>query len=180
MLVLGARIGAVRVDVRRPLSAVDVHHDHRPSPTNYVLAKLCTRRVSGTTGDVAGILALRARWELATEWPGVAAPGGAIGAIVTVWNEGYSIWLADWPDRPGVVTLGVTVRDARGRVIDRTHGQTRLPRHLGPGERADLAFQHRAPVAPGVYTLELDLVATNMCWFSERGSEPFVLTFDAR
>jgi SAM-dependent methyltransferase len=150
------------------------------SATNYVLAKLCTRRVSGTTGDAAGIRALRARWQLAGEWRRVAVPGGSIGATVTVWNDGDSIWLADWPDRLGVVTLGVTVRDSRERVIDRTHGQTRLPRHLGPGEQADLAFQHRAPVAPGVYTLELDLVAHNMCWFAERGSEPFVLTFDVR
>jgi glycosyltransferase involved in cell wall biosynthesis/SAM-dependent methyltransferase len=148
------------------------------SGTNYILAKLCTRPVSGTTGDAAGVRALRARWELAGTWPGITAPGGELGATVTVWNEGDSIWLADWPERLGVVTLGVTVRDARGGVIDRTHGHTRLPRSLGPGERADLTFQHRAPDAPGAYTLELDLVATNMCWFSERGSEPFVLTFE--
>jgi hypothetical protein len=35
----------------------------------------------------------------------------------------------------------------------------------------------RAPHAPGLYTLKLDMVAQHVCWFEERGSAPLKVRF---
>ena len=48
---------------------------------------------------------------------------------------------------------------------------------FAPGESATVKFELKAPHAPGLYTLKLDMVAQHVCWFEERGSTPLKVQF---
>jgi SAM-dependent methyltransferase len=50
-------------------------------------------------------------------------------------------------------------------------GRARLPRTIGPGDRAEVPLTVQAPSAPGRYILEIDLVQEQVCWFAEKGSQ---------
>jgi hypothetical protein len=45
-----------------------------------------------------------------------------------------------------------------------------LPQDLSPGETIGLTLQINAPDTPGDYTIEIDMVAEMIFWFSEKGA----------
>ena len=47
--------------------------------------------------------------------------------------------------------------------------RTRLPHEVQPGEGADVSVQLHAPLEPGHYIVELDLVHEYVAWFSSKG-----------
>ena len=71
----------------------------------------------------------------------------------------------------------MSVYDEAGALVSERHGTPPLPRALAPGESATVKLELRAPHAPGLYTLKLDMVAQHVCWFEERGSEPLTVQF---
>jgi hypothetical protein len=73
--------------------------------------------------------------------------------------------------------LGIRVLDEAGALVSERHGTPPLGRALAPGESASLKLELKAPHAPGLYTLRLDMVAQHVCWFEERGSTPLVIQF---
>jgi SAM-dependent methyltransferase len=50
-------------------------------------------------------------------------------------------------------------------------GRAMLAETLAPGAACELPLTVRAPAAPGVHLLEVDLVQERVCWFAERGSD---------
>jgi glycosyltransferase involved in cell wall biosynthesis/2-polyprenyl-3-methyl-5-hydroxy-6-metoxy-1,4-benzoquinol methylase len=145
---------------------------------NCLLAKKLGRPIAGTTSFHEAGARLSARWRLLEPWSERAEAGAWLRAPVEVENIGDRLWLADGPLRRGNVTLGIVVRNAAGAVVERTHGVVPLPRMLAPGDRAHLRFAHRAPMERGRYTVSLDLVAHQVCWFTERGSQALDLELD--
>jgi hypothetical protein len=69
------------------------------------------------------------------------------------------------------------VVDERGAILDEIHGLPPLSRAVAPGEKASLRLRWHAPDAAGFYTLKLDLVDQDICWFEQQGAEILSLPF---
>jgi len=52
-----------------------------------------------------------------------------------------------------------------------------LPRAVAPGEQVRLKVTRMAPASAGTYTLKIDLIDQEICWFEERGSAPLTVSF---
>jgi len=90
---------------------------------------------------------------------------------VTVENCSSCVWPA-LPDRRGRFQIKVANHwlTGAGAVFQRDDGRCPLPNDMAPASRADVMLGITAPHVDGVYSLELDLVQENVCWFAERGS----------
>ena len=66
--------------------------------------------------------------------------------------------------------LGIKILDAHGATVEEFHGKPMLPGALAPGEKVNLLLEHPAPRLPGAYTLEIDLLDQEICWFAQAGS----------
>jgi hypothetical protein len=114
------------------------------------------------------------RWDL-PPLPSQVHPGALLKIPVKVTNAGNDIW----PDRsmadagePGAWAVRLTHR-WRTASKDGPHiGRFDLRRALFPGETGTIVMLAQAPVAPGAYTLELDLMQENFAFFSDRGATP--------
>jgi len=89
--------------------------------------------------------------------------GTATVARIELENAGAVAW------RDGIFA-GYHWLDDRGNPIVWDGERTALPL-VEPGERVTIEARVRAPIPPGRYRLELDLVAEHRAWFSELGSE---------
>jgi 2-polyprenyl-3-methyl-5-hydroxy-6-metoxy-1,4-benzoquinol methylase len=92
---------------------------------------------------------------------------------VTVTNRGKAVWLPS-DVSPGGVALGMHLYGADGRLIEFDHHRVDLPipaEGLAPGESVSVRFDV-PPLAPGDYRLEIDCVADQIAWLSQRGSPP--------
>jgi hypothetical protein len=47
-----------------------------------------------------------------------------------------------------------------------------LPRAIAPGQYVNIELPCPVPPVPGNYTVKIDLVDQQVCWFEERGSQP--------
>lgn len=68
------------------------------------------------------------------------------------------------------VHFGNHWRDEGGRMIAEDDARAALRDDLFPGARTTLTLDVTAPVQPGRYTLELDMVQEHMAWFGNKGS----------
>jgi hypothetical protein len=71
--------------------------------------------------------------------------------------------------------LGVRLLDPDGRVVDELRGVA-APPGLAPGDEVTLFAELQLPAAPGDYHLMFDMVEEQICWFSERGSTPAIVS----
>jgi 2-polyprenyl-3-methyl-5-hydroxy-6-metoxy-1,4-benzoquinol methylase len=143
---------------------------------NYLLCK----KVAASGRNVPDSRApdtLRARIDVLGEWTERVQAGGQLQLAFEVENTGDTLWLASRAALRGTVRCGVKILDESGAVIDEIHGRPPLPRALAPGERVRLMLTHRAPIAPGNYTLKIDLISQDICWFEQHGSQPLALLF---
>ena len=154
-----------------------------PPPVNYLLCK----KVAGEPGRPASSVpdtrrpgAPAARMSFPRGWPREVAPGAKTTAELVVENAGDTLWLVGPAERAGSCMLGVRLFDESGVLVAERHGSPALQRALAPGESASLRFGLKAPHAPGLYKLKLDIVAQHVCWFEERGSAPLVVEFRVR
>jgi SAM-dependent methyltransferase len=151
-----------------------------PPPVNYLLCKKVSdapERRASSVPDTRNPSAPAARFGLPDGWPGEVAPGSKTTARLRLENAGDTLWLTGPAERAGSCMLGVRVYDEAGALVAERHGTPPLPRALAPGETATLKFELKAPHAPGLYTLKLDMVAQHVCWFEERGSTPLKVQF---
>jgi SAM-dependent methyltransferase len=81
-------------------------------------------------------------------------------------NAGASPWPSFLGGRP--IHLGNHWRSADGKLLQLDDGRAPLPHDVGPGEEVELELTVTAPVDPGDYLLELDLVQEGVAWFSQR------------
>lgn len=70
-----------------------------------------------------------------------------------------------------LVRLGAQLCSADGALLKLDFARADLPRHLEPGDSADVAVQLPALDEPGRYTLKLDLVNEGVDWFERCGSD---------
>jgi SAM-dependent methyltransferase len=150
----------------------------QPEPVNYLLCKKVGAR-SGETRifDSRAPRILRARWTILGEWRERVAPLAPLELSCEVLNTGDTLWLVSRAALRGTVRVGLRVVDERGAIVDEVHGVPPLPRAVAPGEKVSLKLKRQAPRAPGVYTLKLDLVDQDICWFEQQGAEILSLPF---
>jgi SAM-dependent methyltransferase/glycosyltransferase involved in cell wall biosynthesis len=106
------------------------------------------------------------------------APGEALDVELEIENTGDTLWLAGRETRTGTVMPGVRIHDDAGRLVSEFHGEPPLPRAVAPGETVRLKIEHDAPRRSGRYTLKVDLVDQQVCWFEDVGSEPLTISFE--
>ncbi len=111
---------------------------------------------------------------LRNKLPQSFAPNEDFKLSLSLINLGDTVWLTGQTFRDGLVMPGVKIVDVDGQVAVESHGPL-LPRCVAPGRSITLDVHLNAPAQPGMYSLKIDLVDQNVCWFEERGSEPLVL-----
>ncbi|HEY6680744.1 MAG TPA: methyltransferase domain-containing protein [Actinomycetota bacterium] len=114
--------------------------------------------------------AFRGRVAIASGVPSAMRAGSVHALTVTASNEGG----APWPAR-GLrsVSVGNHWKEAKGAsVVVQDDARASFAGDLHPGASEDVILEVRAPVRPGRYLLEVDLVQEEVAWFAERGSAP--------
>jgi 2-polyprenyl-3-methyl-5-hydroxy-6-metoxy-1,4-benzoquinol methylase len=120
---------------------------------------------------------LRAEINLEQELPQVIGRSARLEFYLIVKNTGDTLWLVDRYAPQGTVRLGIKLFDETNNLLEEVHGVPALPRPVAPGEQVRLKVTRIAPAMAGTYTLKIDLIDQEICWFEERGSEPWVITF---
>jgi SAM-dependent methyltransferase len=100
------------------------------------------------------------------------APGAVLPLRVLIRNNGSRVWSASGreEDKQFAVRLGDHWRGRFGRMRVFDDLRTGLPFDLAPGESMEVGITPAAPVKPGVWILELDMVQEYVRWFAEAGS----------
>ena len=153
----------------------------RNVPLNYhylACKKVIDGAAASTVPDSRQPGLLRARIALIERGPDRLSPGEALEIQFEIENTGDTLWLAGTETHTGVVMPGVRISDKAGTLVSEFHGQPPLPRAVAPGETIRLRIEHAAPQRAGSYTLKLDLVDQQVCWFEDAGSEAFEVTFE--
>jgi tRNA (mo5U34)-methyltransferase len=96
--------------------------------------------------------------------------GEEIEIAVRASNTGRSPWRSSAEGHgTGAVALGAHL--FRGvEEVDWAWARTELPAGVPPGGSVGLALRAAAPLEPGAYRVELDLVAEHLAWFEDLGS----------
>lgn len=81
-------------------------------------------------------------------------------------NEGVSEWRSAGPN-PCVISFHLL--DAAGRVLRFDNPRTPLPAIVRPGETIEVNIRVKAPLAPGAYRVEFDLLREGLYWFKDKG-----------
>ncbi len=93
--------------------------------------------------------------------------GAVVEVPVELRNDGSLTWRPS--DR---IHLAYHWRDDRGAVAVWDGHRSVLPGEVPPGETVALVARVRAPVEPGIYTLQWDMVHELVCWFAEQDPTP--------
>jgi hypothetical protein len=88
---------------------------------------------------------------------------------LTVTNTGLRTWQASGATS---FALSYHIRNTDGTAVVANGLRTRLPANVAPGASLTLAVQITAPAAPGVYTVEWDMVQETITWFTAKGGQP--------
>ncbi len=104
--------------------------------------------------------------------------GEALELDLEIENTGDTLWLAGSDARPGVVMPAVRIIDEEGTVVREVHGEPPLPHAVAPGETIRLKIGCAAPQLSGAYTLKVDLVDQQVCWFENSGSVPLAMRLE--
>jgi len=109
------------------------------------------------------------------EWGECEIPGlNPVGETLTVTTRLANSSTETWPSAgPTRVNLSYRWLDEEGHTVIPDGGRTPLPRDVAPGMSIEVEQAVRAPLEPGLYILELDLVRERVSWFSrKRDSSP--------
>ncbi|MEO8436173.1 MAG: class I SAM-dependent methyltransferase, partial [Pyrinomonadaceae bacterium] len=142
---------------------------------NYLLCKKVSRDgparmpTSREPGDLLAAITL------IEELRGVFSSNEGMQVLIELENTGDTVWLVNRRAPKGTVRLGVKIIDDADNVVDEFHGVPALPRALAPRERVTLRINRAAPQNPGHYTMKIDLIDQEICWFEERGSRPLMV-----
>lgn len=121
---------------------------------------------------------LRAAFVLREAPPQRLAPGAKFDLALTIRNAGDTLWLTGRSLRAGIVMPAIKIINERGEVISEVHGHPMLPRPVAPGQSLSVNIPLSAPAELGSYTVKIDLVDQQICWFEDRGSEPLVISVE--
>lgn len=87
-------------------------------------------------------------------------------------NTGYARWLAFGEEgtAKGAVRLGTHLLAQDEEELVWEYGRAELTEDLAPGETLRLDIHLRAPLNPGRYYIEFDMVVEHLAWFEDLGS----------
>ncbi|MCH6257690.1 class I SAM-dependent methyltransferase [Puniceicoccaceae bacterium K14] len=92
-------------------------------------------------------------------------------------NNGTSRWLHDNEDVFGVVNVGTRLIDPSSGEVIADHARARFPHDIDAG----VTYEMTIPLTfekIGIYTARIELVSEYVCWFSDQGSDPAVITIN--
>lgn len=151
-----------------------------PTTLNYhylICKKVCEGAVASRVPDSRRPNLLRADFRLLSPLRKSFAAGEDFNIPLLIKNTGDTLWLAGKSARTGVVMPAVRVTDHAGTLVNEFHGDPPLPQAIAPGETFNLTIEYTAPHRAGSYTLIVDLVDQNVCWFEQQGSKPLSIQF---
>ena len=90
-------------------------------------------------------------------------------------NLGDTLWLSVPINAPGTVSLGCHILDEKEKI---ELGRGHLAKDIHPEDEEIIKFNFTAPNKKGKYVLEFDMVNEHICWFNDRGSEPFEINLE--
>lgn len=154
-----------------PLKTVDTDYYY----LNCVKVSEGQRASSVRDSRAPGVLS--ARFSLRDVLPERVAAGDNLSVPLNIENSGDTLWLTGRTTRAGTVMPAVRVFDESGTLVNEFHGEPPLPHAVAPGQTVGITIQYVAPSSPGKYTVKIDLVDQQVCWFEHRGSLPFVFSF---
>ena len=154
-----------------PLQSLDTDYHY------FTCMKVTENGAGGSVPDSRDPGTLRARIMARTSPPENVSAGANFKLPIALINIGDTLWLTGQSVRSGVVMPGVRITDESGTVAVENHGPL-LPRAVAPGRSLTLDLLINAPARPGTYTVKVDLVDQNVCWFEEKGSEPLVFAIN--
>lgn len=108
----------------------------------------------------------------ASDVPKSMSPGQTATISVQVKNAGTYLWASRNQESPRFTIRAADtwlLPDAR-TLVNNLDGRTALPRDLWPGESVTVELLIKAPVKPGEYVLEIDLVQEDVAFFKDKGS----------
>jgi 2-polyprenyl-3-methyl-5-hydroxy-6-metoxy-1,4-benzoquinol methylase/glycosyltransferase involved in cell wall biosynthesis len=163
-----------------PRSQVDGDRIRVQTPdVNYLLCKKVIAEAGRPASSVATSLQpreLRARFQLRGTIPASVKPGDPLSLPLEIENTGDTLWLTETVSA-GIVMPAVRVFDHEQNLVTEFHGEPMLPHTVAPAESVQIKIECRAPQRTGSYTLKIDLVDQQVCWFEERGSLPLLIEF---
>jgi SAM-dependent methyltransferase len=148
-----------------------------PSPVNYLLCKKVRRKGETRLADSRNPGVLLAVFKVVENAPECVAPGEVMHLTLEIENAGDTLWLVSPCPLKGTVRVGIKTFEGAGALIREEHGRPPLPHPLAPGEKSTVNFEYRVPGRPGAYSLKIDLVDQDICWFEQHGSNPLVFKF---
>lgn len=152
-----------------------------PPALNYLLCKKLARNNNDEpVPDSRTPGTLRAQIEFVGEWQESFASGATASLSLKLTNTGDTLWLVSSRLREGIVSFGIKLFDEAGATIDERHNEPLIPFALAPNETVTLALNYILPRAPGRYSLKIDLIDQQICWFEQRGSRPLTLPLIVR
>jgi 2-polyprenyl-3-methyl-5-hydroxy-6-metoxy-1,4-benzoquinol methylase len=174
--VVGDYVSVNRLFERETIAENCLPLDETPA-FNYLLCK----KVSTAGGEILdsrnpGMLRARISW--CGESAARVKAGELIELPIEIENTGDTLWLVSRAAPKGTVRLGVKILNEAGQLVEDVHGSPPLPRALAPREKVRVMVSRPAPKAAGAYTLNIDLLDQDICWFEQQGSEPLVVAFE--
>jgi glycosyltransferase involved in cell wall biosynthesis/2-polyprenyl-3-methyl-5-hydroxy-6-metoxy-1,4-benzoquinol methylase len=151
-----------------PLGTIDTGYHY------LTCLKVAEGAPGSTVPDSRNPSIVRAQIILRNTLPESFAPNQDIKLSLSLINVGDTVWLTGQTFRDGLVMPGVKIIDVDGNVAVESHGPL-LPRCVAPGRSLTIDVHLNAPAQPGTYSVKIDLVDQNVCWFEEQGSQPLVL-----
>lgn len=115
--------------------------------------------------------------------PAAFTPAQVVPVLVTFKNTGDQTWpdpsVAD-PDKSTggayAVRLSYRIKHARDeKLVHDYEIRIEIPKPLAPGESATLPIEVKAPLQPGDYLLQFDLVQELYVWFADKGANQLIL-----
>ncbi len=98
-------------------------------------------------------------------------PGQPMNFQIRIRNSGQSVWLRPGAGagNKGAVRLGVHLLDERGQDVVHDYGGIQIPEPIKPGGEILMSITVAAPLQPGSYQLEFDMVSEQLTWFEDAG-----------
>lgn len=99
-------------------------------------------------------------------------PGETVDLKIRVRNVDFSIWRAQGVDSQGTgaVNLSSVLSHGNDYTFHQENHRVNIGRDLNPNESCELQLVFTAPLQPGAYSLELDMVAEQVSFFQDLGS----------
>ncbi len=116
------------------------------------------------------------RWE--TEATKITAEEGEIISLnLKLANTGRRPWKSSGSEP---CLLSFHWLDEKKRMLRRDNPRFALPKEIRPGEKLEMKITLPAPLTPGKYYLEFDLVLEGKAWFQSYGSETLLFPLEVR